>query len=190
MFLTLMFFTFYGMMAVAITPNVQLAAVLSSSMYSLWNLFCGFLIPQPKSKPYLSLTLYAREIPLGEPTDAKRESWSKLHLRHSCAALLLYQRRAGALYGACLKGPAIDRYLSSILWGAHIRRQLSASILSGLEEVTVFPCKVGLNASSNLQRSLSWPSCCPSSCSNSLLFNSLAVPGWWVWFYYLDPGKC
>ena len=31
------------MMAVAITPNVQLAAVLSSSMYSLWNLFCGFL---------------------------------------------------------------------------------------------------------------------------------------------------
>ncbi|GAQ78767.1 pleiotropic drug resistance protein [Klebsormidium nitens] len=47
MFLTLMLFTFYGMMAVAITPNVQLAAVLSSSMYSVWNLFCGFLITQP-----------------------------------------------------------------------------------------------------------------------------------------------
>lgn len=50
MFLTLMIFTFYGMMAVAITPNVQLAAVISSAFYSIFNLFAGFLLPQPRSE--------------------------------------------------------------------------------------------------------------------------------------------
>lgn len=38
-----------GIMAVAITPSQQLAAVISSAFYSLWNLFSGFLIPRPVS---------------------------------------------------------------------------------------------------------------------------------------------
>ncbi|URD80850.1 Plant PDR ABC transporter associated [Musa troglodytarum] len=46
MFLTFMYFTFYGMMAVGLTPTQQLAAVISSSCYSLWNLLSGFLIPK------------------------------------------------------------------------------------------------------------------------------------------------
>ncbi|WOL16537.1 hypothetical protein Cni_G25324 [Canna indica] len=46
LFLTLMYFTFYGMMAVGLTPTQHLAAVISSAFYSLWNLLSGFLIPQ------------------------------------------------------------------------------------------------------------------------------------------------
>lgn len=46
MFLTFTYFTFYGMMAVGLTPSQQLAAVTSSGFYSLWNLFSGFLIPK------------------------------------------------------------------------------------------------------------------------------------------------
>jgi len=33
------------MMAVGLTPSQQLAAVISSAFYSIWNLFSGFLIP-------------------------------------------------------------------------------------------------------------------------------------------------
>lgn len=35
------------MMAVAVSPHVQLAAVISSAFYSIWFLFAGFLIPRP-----------------------------------------------------------------------------------------------------------------------------------------------
>ncbi|KAG9455141.1 hypothetical protein H6P81_008045 [Aristolochia fimbriata] len=48
MFLTFTYFTFYGMMAVGLTPTQQLAAVVSSAFYSLWNLLSGFLIPKPQ----------------------------------------------------------------------------------------------------------------------------------------------
>jgi hypothetical protein len=45
MFLTFTYFSFYGMMAVGLTSSQQLAAVVSSAFYSIWNLFSGFLIP-------------------------------------------------------------------------------------------------------------------------------------------------
>lgn len=44
-FLTLLAFTLYGQLAVALTPHVELAAVVSSFFYSFFNLFAGFLIP-------------------------------------------------------------------------------------------------------------------------------------------------
>ncbi|XP_055832839.1 ABC transporter G family member 31-like isoform X1 [Solanum dulcamara] len=47
MFLTFSYFTFYGMMAVGLTPTQHLAAVISSAFYSLWNLMSGFLVPKP-----------------------------------------------------------------------------------------------------------------------------------------------
>ncbi|KAF5193110.1 Abc transporter g family member, partial [Thalictrum thalictroides] len=47
MFLTFTYFTFYGMMAVGLTPNTHFAAVVSSAFYSLWNLLSGFLVPLP-----------------------------------------------------------------------------------------------------------------------------------------------
>ena len=43
--LTILFFTYYGEMSVAISPNPQLAAIMSSAIYSLWFLLAGFFIP-------------------------------------------------------------------------------------------------------------------------------------------------
>ncbi|CAI5979034.1 unnamed protein product [Closterium sp. NIES-64] len=47
-FLTLLYFTCFGMMTSAITPAEGLGTLLSAFIYSFWNLLCGFLLPQPK----------------------------------------------------------------------------------------------------------------------------------------------
>ena len=46
---TLMYFTYYGVMCVAVTPNLLAAAVASNSLYLTMNLFSGFVIPAPVS---------------------------------------------------------------------------------------------------------------------------------------------
>ncbi|XP_058112196.1 pleiotropic drug resistance protein TUR2-like [Magnolia sinica] len=48
MFFTLLYFTFYGMMAVGMTPNHDIASIVSAAFYAIWNLFAGFLIPRPR----------------------------------------------------------------------------------------------------------------------------------------------
>ncbi|XP_062163795.1 pleiotropic drug resistance protein 1-like isoform X2 [Alnus glutinosa] len=48
MYFTLLYFTFYGMMAVAVTPNYNIAAIVSSAFYAIWNLFSGFVIPRTR----------------------------------------------------------------------------------------------------------------------------------------------
>ncbi|CAI5480135.1 unnamed protein product [Closterium sp. Yama58-4] len=47
MFLTLFYFTCYGLMAIAISPNDHISSVFSSFCVSSWNLLCGFLIARP-----------------------------------------------------------------------------------------------------------------------------------------------
>lgn len=54
-FLTLLYFTYYGMMTVAITPNFQIASIVAASFYMIFNLFCGFFIPRPVSNFTLSI---------------------------------------------------------------------------------------------------------------------------------------
>ena len=44
MYFTLLYFTFFGMMTTAITPNHKVAPIISAPFYTLWNLFCGFMI--------------------------------------------------------------------------------------------------------------------------------------------------
>ncbi len=46
---TLLYFTYYGVVCVAITPNLLAAAVASNSLYLTMNLFSGFVIPAPVS---------------------------------------------------------------------------------------------------------------------------------------------
>ncbi|PON71212.1 ABC type transporter protein [Trema orientale] len=41
----MLYFTFYGMMVVAATPNLEVATTVSSAFYGLWNLFSGFIVP-------------------------------------------------------------------------------------------------------------------------------------------------
>ncbi|XP_077211685.1 pleiotropic drug resistance protein 1-like [Tasmannia lanceolata] len=48
MYFTLLYFTFYGMMAVAVTPNHNIAAIVSSAFYAVWNIFSGFMIPRTR----------------------------------------------------------------------------------------------------------------------------------------------
>ncbi|KAK9279081.1 hypothetical protein L1049_012756 [Liquidambar formosana] len=46
-FMCFTYFTMYGMMAVALTPNHQIATIVMNFFVSFWNLFSGFLIPRP-----------------------------------------------------------------------------------------------------------------------------------------------
>ncbi|KAJ0986406.1 hypothetical protein J5N97_004762 [Dioscorea zingiberensis] len=47
-FISYLYFTYYGMMAVSISPNHQLASVFAGSFYSLFNLFAGFFMPKAR----------------------------------------------------------------------------------------------------------------------------------------------
>ncbi|KAG6492651.1 ABC transporter G family member 44-like [Zingiber officinale] len=48
LYFSLLYFTYYGMMAVGLTPNYNVAAILSAAFYGIWNLFSGFIIPRPR----------------------------------------------------------------------------------------------------------------------------------------------
>ncbi|CAN6456720.1 unnamed protein product [Victoria cruziana] len=52
---TFLYFTYYGMMTVAMTPDHEIAAIFAAAFYSIFNLFSGFFIPRPVS---LSLPCY------------------------------------------------------------------------------------------------------------------------------------
>ncbi|EPS67630.1 hypothetical protein M569_07145, partial [Genlisea aurea] len=45
MYFTLLYFTLYGMMTVAVSPNPNMANIIATFFYSLWNLFSGFVVP-------------------------------------------------------------------------------------------------------------------------------------------------
>ncbi|XP_019101287.1 PREDICTED: ABC transporter G family member 34-like [Camelina sativa] len=47
MLTSFIYFTLYGMMLVALTPNYQIAGICMSFFLSFWNLFSGFLIARP-----------------------------------------------------------------------------------------------------------------------------------------------
>ncbi|XP_061336750.1 pleiotropic drug resistance protein 1-like isoform X2 [Gastrolobium bilobum] len=47
MFFTLCYFTFYGMMSVAVTPNHHVASIVAAAFYAIWNLFSGFIVARP-----------------------------------------------------------------------------------------------------------------------------------------------
>nr|XP_043640211.1 pleiotropic drug resistance protein 1-like isoform X1 [Erigeron canadensis] len=48
MYFTLLYFTFFGMMTAAVTPNHNIAAIISSAFFAIWNLFSGFIIPRTR----------------------------------------------------------------------------------------------------------------------------------------------
>jgi ABC-type multidrug transport system permease subunit len=43
-YFTLLYFTYYGMMCVGLTPNYNVASIIASAFYGIWNLYSGFLI--------------------------------------------------------------------------------------------------------------------------------------------------
>lgn len=48
MYFTMLYFTFYGMMTTAVTPNHNVAAIVAAPFYMIWNLFSGFMIPHKR----------------------------------------------------------------------------------------------------------------------------------------------
>lgn len=54
-FSTFLYFTYMGMLLVSLTPNFQVAAIISSACYTILSLFSGFIIPQPVHFPYSQL---------------------------------------------------------------------------------------------------------------------------------------
>ncbi|CAK9172271.1 unnamed protein product [Ilex paraguariensis] len=48
MYFTVLYFTLYGMMTTAVTPNHNVAAIIGAPFYMLWNLFSGFMIPHKR----------------------------------------------------------------------------------------------------------------------------------------------
>jgi len=55
MFFTLLYFTLYGMMSVAVTPNHSIAAITASAIFAIWNIFSGFVVPRTVSSSISSL---------------------------------------------------------------------------------------------------------------------------------------
>lgn len=51
MYFTLLYFTFFGMMTIAVTPNHNIAAIVAAPFYMMWNLFSGFMIAQTVTHP-------------------------------------------------------------------------------------------------------------------------------------------
>ncbi|KAK3411032.1 hypothetical protein EUGRSUZ_J03047 [Eucalyptus grandis] len=45
---TMMSFTFFGMMAVGLTPNHHISSIISFAFFCLWNVFSGFLMPRTR----------------------------------------------------------------------------------------------------------------------------------------------
>ncbi|XP_044477754.1 pleiotropic drug resistance protein 3-like isoform X1 [Mangifera indica] len=48
MFITMMYYNYLAMLLVALTPNHMAASILASVFYTFFNLFSGFLIPEPQ----------------------------------------------------------------------------------------------------------------------------------------------
>ncbi|KAF8393306.1 hypothetical protein HHK36_021547 [Tetracentron sinense] len=48
MYFSILYFTFFGMMTSAVTPNHTVASIIAAPFYTLWNLFCGFMISRKR----------------------------------------------------------------------------------------------------------------------------------------------
>ncbi|KAG6387951.1 hypothetical protein SASPL_153147 [Salvia splendens] len=63
---TLLYFTFFGMMTISITPNHNVVAIVAVPFYMMWNLFSGFMV---KDSDMVEMVL------LGEP-DRMESVWT------------------------------------------------------------------------------------------------------------------
>ncbi|KAF5938926.1 hypothetical protein HYC85_023185 [Camellia sinensis] len=60
MYFTLLYFTFFGMMTISVTPNHNVAAILAAPFYMMWNLFSGFMIPRMNFSPIQRIPIWWR----------------------------------------------------------------------------------------------------------------------------------
>lgn len=55
-FCTFLYFVYLGMLMVAVSSNLQVASILASAIYTVLNLFSGFLMPGPVNLSKLTMT--------------------------------------------------------------------------------------------------------------------------------------
>lgn len=53
-FCTLLYFVYLGMLIVSLSTNVEVASILATAVYTILNLFSGFLMPGPVLIPFNS----------------------------------------------------------------------------------------------------------------------------------------
>ncbi|CAI9101373.1 OLC1v1038679C1 [Oldenlandia corymbosa var. corymbosa] len=58
MFCTLLYFSYLGMLMVSITPSLPMASIQLSTCHTLFNIFAGFLVPQPQIPKWWVWTYY------------------------------------------------------------------------------------------------------------------------------------
>ncbi|CAM6108621.1 unnamed protein product [Calypogeia fissa] len=58
-FFATILFIYYGMMTVALTPNVQVGTVFAAFFFNIWNIFSGFIIPKPRMPVWWSWYYWA-----------------------------------------------------------------------------------------------------------------------------------
>eukprot|EP00891_Asterochloris_glomerata_P006227 jgi/Astpho2/6227/Aster-03635 len=61
-FLTLSYYTYYGMVAIACSPTVQMSSVVATLCYATWNLFSGFIMPAPQIGWWWRWALYVSPV--------------------------------------------------------------------------------------------------------------------------------
>jgi len=59
MLMCFIYFTFYGMMFVALTPDHIVGAICMAFFLSFWNLFSGFVIPRMVSDQIVTLCFFS-----------------------------------------------------------------------------------------------------------------------------------
>ncbi|XP_078432296.1 pleiotropic drug resistance 4 isoform X2 [Wolffia australiana] len=62
MYGTILYFTFFGMMTTAITPNHYVAPIIASPIYTMWNLFSGFMITRSRLPPWWRWYFWANPV--------------------------------------------------------------------------------------------------------------------------------
>ncbi len=62
MTLTLLYFTYVGIMTVTLTPNLILATLNASGLYALFNLFAGFIMPKPVCPYPFGCDIYRKKL--------------------------------------------------------------------------------------------------------------------------------
>ncbi|MCO5551372.1 hypothetical protein L7F22_004874, partial [Adiantum nelumboides] len=76
-FFTLITFTYFGCMTVAITPDVYISTIITAGFLSLWNLFSGFMIPRVARSNIEGETMSSPQ------TDESKEDDFQEHVSHS-----------------------------------------------------------------------------------------------------------
>ncbi|KAH9331701.1 hypothetical protein KI387_003809, partial [Taxus chinensis] len=61
-FFTFLYYKYYGMMTVSLTPNANIAAIVSAGFCGIWMLFCGFIIPRNKIRVWWRWSYWASPV--------------------------------------------------------------------------------------------------------------------------------